>query len=123
VRLEGWWRSGRAQTAARRGGGRAATMALLCSRTLELEKERRERKSAGGARYFWRGVERRAGLGLLVDWTHGDGQTPATAWRAAATATIELNQGSVSMAGKNSEFEPLFLPKLYCNISIDQYKS
>ena len=104
-------------------GGRAATMALLCSRTLELEKERRERKRAGGARYFWRGVERRAGLGLLVDWTHGDGQTPATAWRAAATATIELNQGSVSMAGKNSEFEPLFLPKSYCNISIDQYKS
>jgi len=92
-------------------------MTLLCSRTLELEKERRERKRAGGARYFWRGVERRAGLGLLVDWT------PATAWRAAATATVELNQGSVSMAGKNSEFEPLFLPKSYCNISIDQYKS
>ena len=83
----------------------------------------RERKRAGGARYFWRGVERRAGLGLLVDWTHGDGQTPATAWRAAATATVELNQGSVSMTGKNSEFEPLFLPKSYCNVSIDQYKS
>ena len=97
--------------------------ALFCSRTLELEKGRRERKRAGGARYFWRGVERRAGLGLLVDWTHGDGQTPATAWRAAATATVELNQGSVSMAGKNSEYEPLFLPKSYCNVLIDQYKS
>ena len=108
-------------------GRRLGSHPWLCSARLltllEVEKERRERKRAGGARYFWRGVERRAGLGLLVDWTHGDGQTPATAWRAAATATIELNQGSVSMAGKNSEFEPLFLPKSYCNISIDQYKS
>ena len=104
-------------------GGRAAAMALFCLFTLELEEERRERKRAGGAKDFGRGIERRAGLGLLVDWTHIDGQTPASVWRAAATATVELNQGSVSMAGKNSEFEPLFLPKSYCNISIDQYKS
>jgi len=43
-------------------GGRAAAMALFCLFTLELEEERRERKRAGGARYFWRGVERRAAM-------------------------------------------------------------
>ena len=108
-------------------GRRLGSHPWLCSARLltllEVEKERRERKRAGGAKDFGRGIERRAGLGLLVDWTHIDGQTPASVWRAAATATVELNQGSVSMAGINNEFEPSFLPKSHCNVSIDQYKS
>ena len=109
---------------ARAGRRSAGDGALLGSLTLlEVETERRERKRAGGAGDFGRGRERRAGLGLLVEWAHGDGHTPATVWRAAAAATVELNQGSVSMAGINNEFEPSFLPKSHCNVSIDQYKS
>ena len=88
-------------------GRRLGSHPWLCSARLltllEVEKERRERKRAGGAGDFGRGRERRAGLGLLVEWAHGDGHTPATAWRAAAAATVELNQGSVSMAGKDSK--------------------
>ena len=93
----------------RRGTARAGRRsvgdeALLGSLTLlEVETERRERKRAGGAGDFGRGRERCAGLGLLVDWAHGDGHTPATAWRAAAATTVELNQSSVSMAGKDSK--------------------
>ena len=89
---------------ARAGRRSAGDGALLGSLTLlEVETERRERKRDGGAGDFGRGRERRAGLGLLVDWAHGDGHTPATAWRAAAAATVELNQSSVSMAGKDSK--------------------
>jgi len=89
---------------ARAGRRSAGDGALLGSLTLlEVETERRERKRAGDAGDFGRGRERRAGLGLLVDWAHGDGHMPATAWRAAAAATVELNQSSVSMAGKDSK--------------------
>ena len=88
-------------------GRRLGSHPWLCSARLltllEVEKERRERKRAGGAGDFGRGRERCAGLGLLVEWAHGDGHMPATSWRAAAAATVELNQGSVSMAGKDSK--------------------
>ena len=112
VRLEGWWRSGRAQTAARRGGSGGNHGSALLAHARAGERKKGEEESWRCEILLERGRE-----------TCGDGQTPATALRAAATATVELNQGSVSMTGKNSEFEPLFLPKLYCNISIDQYKS
>ena len=108
---------------ARAGRRSAGDGALLSSLTLlEVETERRERKRAGGAGDFGRGRERRAGLGLLVEWAHGDGHTPATAWRAAAAATVELNQGSVH-GRQRQQVEPSFLPKSHCNVSIDQYKS
>ena len=73
------------------------------ARLVDSARGRDGKKGDGGAGDFGRGRERRAGLGLLVDWAHGDGHTPATAWRAAAAATVELNQGSVSMAGKDSK--------------------